>query len=212
MHETALEHEKLFFETYVNENLPLNIIEIGSQIVESDKSIRQLKPALSTYTGYDHIDGEGVDVVISHPYTLPIEDNSVDVIVSSSCFEHSVFFWMNFLEAMRVLKPSGLFYLNAPSNGAFHRYPMDSWRFYPDAGISLVNWGKFNSFDRCELMESFIGRENRDGKPWKDFVAVFLKDSNYANLYENRIIDIIDDFANGIKYGHDTFFNHKEMM
>ena len=30
-----------------------------------------------------------------------------------------------------------LFYLNAPSNGEFHRYPVDCWRFYPDAGGAL---------------------------------------------------------------------------
>lgn len=42
-----------------------------------------------------------------------------DVVVSSSCVEHVEFFWLMFNEVMRVLKPDGLFYLNAPSNGEF---------------------------------------------------------------------------------------------
>ena len=31
-----------------------------------------------------------------------------------------------------MLRPAGLFYLNAPSNGDFHRYPVDCWRIMPD--------------------------------------------------------------------------------
>jgi SAM-dependent methyltransferase len=71
-------------------------------------------------------------------YKLPFADGSVDVVLSSSCFEHSEFFWLLFLEILRVLRPEGLFYLNAPSNGPFHRYPVDCWRFYPDSGNALV--------------------------------------------------------------------------
>jgi len=40
-------------------------------------------------------------------------------------FEHDVMFWESFLELVRVLRPGGLLYLNAPSNTAFHRYPLD---------------------------------------------------------------------------------------
>ena len=48
----------------------------------------------------------------------------------------------------------------------------------------------------CVLLESFIhnysGRERNN-----DFVAVFLKDKENENIYQNRIIDNFKDFRNG---------------
>jgi SAM-dependent methyltransferase len=202
MHKSAMNHARLFFETYVTAD-NLNIVEVGSQDVQG--SIRSLKPATATYTGYDYVAGPGVDHVVSHPFTLPIQDNTVDVVISSSCYEHSGMFWMNFLEAMRVLKPSGVYYMQAPSNGEFHRWPIDSWRFYPDAGHSLAQWGKMAGHKNCELLESFIG--NKDDDIWNDFVSVFIKDSDNANLYPNRILDKITAYTNGIKTGHTEFLN-----
>ena len=210
MHETAFYYAGKFFETYVKDSADLNIVEIGSQVVGSQQSLRMLKPPLSNYAGYDFVEGEGVDFVLNHPFKLPIEDASVDVIVTSSCYEHSSFFWMNFLEAMRVLKPKGLLYVNAPSNGVFHRYPVDSWRFYPDAGNSLVQWGRYNSYE-CELLESFIGATNKNGYPWNDFVAVFLKDKKYIESYKKRIIDDAKGFTNGVVDGKEGFYNYDEM-
>ena len=79
-------------------------------------------------------------------------------------------------------------YLNVPSNGKVHRYPIDGWRFYPDAAHSLVNWANRNSYN-CLLLESFIGDKigdiNEDGV-WNDFVAVFLKDQAYRSLHRTR--------------------------
>ena len=69
----------------------------------------------------DFQQARGVDVVLDDPYKLPLDDASVDIVVSSSCFEHSEMFWLVFLEVMRVLKSDGLFYLNAPSAGSFHQ-------------------------------------------------------------------------------------------
>src|SRR3546814_14106854 len=77
---------------------------------------------------------------------------------SSSCMEHSEFFWVLFLEMLRIVKPSGLIYLNVPSNGSFHRYPVDCWRFSPDSGSAHAKWGKHNGYP-VALLEAFIGRQ-----------------------------------------------------
>jgi ubiquinone/menaquinone biosynthesis C-methylase UbiE len=89
-------------------------------------------------------------------YSFPLEDNSVDIVVSSSCFEHADMFWLTYLEIMRILKPKGIFYLNAPTKGPHHGYPVDCWRFYPDAGKALTNWGKRNNYNNI-LLESYVG-------------------------------------------------------
>ena len=153
MHHTAMEHGRLFFETYVKDASGLTIMDLGAQDVNG--SLRDLAPVGARYVGVDFENAKGVDVVITDPYALPFEDASIDVCVSSSCFEHSEFFWLVFLEIMRVLKPPGLFYLNSPSNGFFHRYPVDCWRFYPDSGVALQNWARRNCYP-VELLESFV--------------------------------------------------------
>ena len=133
MHPSAKENGKRFFDTYVA-SLPktVQVIDIGSQDVNG--TLRDVCPQDCNYIGLDFQEAKGVDIVLSDPYKLPFDSSSIDIAVSSSCYEHSEFFWLSFLEVMRVLKDDGLFYLNVPSDGAFHRYPVDCWRFYPDSG------------------------------------------------------------------------------
>jgi SAM-dependent methyltransferase len=138
---------------------------------------------------------------------LPFEDNSMDYVISSSCFEHSEFFWLNFLEIMRVLKPSGLFYLNSPSNGDFHRFPVDCWRFYPDSGNAMANWGKRSGYN-CELVECYTGEVETD--IWADYVAVFIKDVTQIGKYTNRIIDVFSNYTNGSAFPHNQILNSKK--
>ena len=105
MHNTAMEHGRLFFETYVKDPSGKTIVDLGSQDVNG--SLRSVAPAEATYIGVDFDDAKGVDVVISDPYSLPFDDQSVDVCVSSSCFEHSEFFWLVFLEVTRISSHPG---------------------------------------------------------------------------------------------------------
>lgn len=138
MHPTAMDNGRRFFATYLDASAPALILDIGSQDING--SLRQAAPAGARYVGLDFAAGRGVDRVLDDPYRLPFDDGVADAVVSSSCFEHVDMFWLTFNEILRVLRPGGLFYLNAPSNGAFHRYPVDCWRFYPDAGDALVRW------------------------------------------------------------------------
>ena len=130
-------------------------------------SLKEVIPKNSKYIGVDFAEGKGVDKVLKDPYNLTFENNSVDVVISSSCFEHSELFWLLFIEIIRILKPNGLFYLNAPSNGAFHRHPVDCWRFYPDSGKALVKWAKKNGFNTL-LLESFISNQDNQDLRFED--------------------------------------------
>jgi SAM-dependent methyltransferase len=206
MHKTAKHNAIRFFDKYVNKNNEdTKILEIGSWV--SWFNIRDLKPTNSTYIGVDLSKGPGVDVVLTDPYKLPFEDNSFDYVVSSSCFEHVDFFWLSYLEIMRVLKPSGVFYLNAPSNGDFHRFPIDSWRFFPDSGSSLVKWGNYNGLDSV-LLEQYTS--DRESDIWADYVAIFLKNRDYLSNYPNRITEEFNNFTNGSVYPHNDFLNLKK--
>ena len=144
MHFSSINIGKKFFNTYLKDKTNLVIVEIGS--LDVNGSLRQFCSKENKYIGVDFAIGNNVDVVLKNPYKLPFKPNSIDVCISSSCFEHSEFFWLLFSEIQRILKPNGIFYLNAPSNGPFHRYPVDCYRFYPDSGIALQNWGRKNNY------------------------------------------------------------------
>jgi SAM-dependent methyltransferase len=193
MHPTAMENCRAFFECYAKDfgEGPVQVIEIGSQNVNG--TLRDVCPPSFNYVGVDFVAGEGVDLVLDDPYELPFRDGCADIVLSSSCFEHSEMFWLVYLEIMRVLKPNGLFYFNAPSNGSFHRYPVDCWRFYPDSGNALVTWGKRNGLNSA-MLESYLSRQ--DGGIWNDFVAVFLKDAAYQANHPGRIVHTKQDVMN----------------
>jgi SAM-dependent methyltransferase len=202
MHDTAMEIGKKFFETYTKNKTGLKIIDVGAQDVNG--SLRSVAPPSNQYIGIDFVEGKGVDIVITDPYKLPLEDNSIDIVVCSSCFEHSEFFWLLFNDIQRILKPDGLFYLNVPSNGIFHRYPVDCWRFYPDSGVALQNWARRSGY-KSTLLESFTGIQKKD--IWNDFIGVFIKDSVFIEKYPDRIQDAYKDYTNGRVYGSDEISN-----
>jgi len=206
MHKTAEENAKRFFnENVYNKNEEIKILEIGSYI--GGFNIRSLNPKNSNYIGVDLSSGPGVDVVLNDPYILPFDDNSFDYVISSSCFEHIDFFWVSFNEIMKVLKPSGVFYLNAPSNGDFHRYPIDSWRFFPDSAHSLTKWANRNGFNTI-LLEQYTSDKESD--IWSDYVGIFLKDSMFIDKHPNRIINNFNNYTNGSIYPHNKILKEKK--
>lgn len=204
MHPTARHNCKHFFDTYAGafQRPGTKVIEIGSQDVNG--SLRDCCPGAFDYVGADFVSGKGVEVILEDPYSLPFETGSTDVVLSSSCFEHSEMFWLLFLEIMRILKPDGLFYLNVPSNGDFHQYPVDCWRFYPDSGRALVTWAKRNGMNPA-LLESYTSVQVDEH--WNDYVAVYVKDESHAAHHPKRILDSKKDFNNGVILGAESYVN-----
>jgi SAM-dependent methyltransferase len=211
MHPTAMRHGKAFFDAYApcfDGEAPLRLVEIGSQDVNG--SLREVCPPGADYTGVDFVAGKGVDVVLDDAYSLPFEGEAFDMVVSSSCFEHAEMFWLTFLEALRVLKPKGLFYLNATSSGAFHRHPVDCWRFYPDSGKALIAWARRNGV-QAALLESFVSDALDNPLGWTDFVAVFVKSEAHAGDFPRRIVDGFGAFKNGVVAGGASILNYSEL-
>jgi SAM-dependent methyltransferase len=202
MHKTAMKNGEDFFSTYSKffTGSNVTVVDIGAQDVNG--SLKEVCPKSLKYIGVDFQDAKGVDIVLTDPYKLPFDDASIDIVVSSSCFEHSEMFWLSYLEILRILKPTGLFYLNAPSDGGVHKYPVDCWRFYPDSGQALVTWSKRNGLDPI-LLECYT----QVGGGWQDYVAIFLKDQQHQNLFTDRILNHKKDFENGMLSGQDVVLN-----
>jgi hypothetical protein len=198
MHTTAYLTGKHFFETYVH--YPVSIVEIGSQNVNG--SLRDHAPQGAPYCGVDFVAGAGVDVVLQDPYKFPFPDNTFDVLVTSSCFEHSEMFWLSFLEGMRILKDDGIMYCNAPSSRmVYHRYPVDCWRFFPDAAKGLQSWGIHNGIP-VGVLESFVVNPiQNDESICLDWCSVFIKNGQHQYKYPKRMIDAMPlPWVNGFKF------------
>lgn len=178
MHDTALELGRQFFANYLPAaappDRPATILDVGS--LDVNGSLRQVLPEgrLVAYTGVDFSPGPGVDQVVESAARLPFDDGHFDVVVSTSAFEHDPAFWKTFDEMLRVVRPGGFIYINAPSNGHVHQHPLDCWRFYPDAGLALASGCNRSDFQPVvELVESFTFE--RMGCEWNDAVMVFAK-------------------------------------
>ena len=166
MHETALINAQRFKNKYLKLTADTTVVDIGSYDVNGT-----LKPlfAGSKYIGLDQSAGPNVDVVAQATNT-PFADSSVDVIVSTSCFEHDECFWETFLEMCRILKPGGIIYVNAPSAGPYHGFPGDCWRFYKDSWKALCTYANRKSYSMT-LLESYIDESGG----WKDSIGIFKK-------------------------------------
>lgn len=205
MHASALANGKRFFDCYMQGVTEPLILEIGSCDVNG--GLRYVAPQSGNYIGVDVTPGDGVDLVLTDPYRLPWGAGTFDAVVSSSVFEHTSMFWLTIIECMRVLKKTGVLYVNAPSNGAYHRYPVDCWRFYPDAGLAMVEWCR-RELMRPVLLESYISHQ-QDGDHWNDFVCVISRDESEAHKHTKRMAHTFRDWSNGRFHGDDRV--HREM-
>lgn len=169
MHMSSLENMETCYRRYVQgtalERQPeVFVLDIGGADVNG--SYRDVfSGAQFTYLGCDLAAGEGVAVVLEDPYKIPLDDSSVDIVVSGQMLEHCEFFWLSFAEMIRVLKPNGYLFLITPSAGKIHRYPVDCYRFYPDAYRALAKYAN------CQLVDVWLD----DRGPWKDLVGVFRR-------------------------------------
>lgn len=124
------------------------------------------------YQGLDLASGPNVDVVLTSPYRLPFASESLDLVISGQAFEHVEYFWLAWLEVVRALKPGGKAFLIAPSRGPEHRYPVDCWRFYPDAYRALARW---SATELVDVSTDWNPHPAEDSAAWGDTVGVFVK-------------------------------------
>lgn len=160
MHTTAFLSTLLFFEflydylllnsPHLSTSNPLKVLDIGSADFNGNNfdAIRETSiyanPQINLeYVGLDMESGFNVDVVRDPDADKIWEiDNTFDVIISSNCFEHDDFFWETFMKMVAATKSGGFILLVVPSDVPVHRYPVDNWRFYPDAGNALARYGR----------------------------------------------------------------------
>lgn len=172
MHDTAMESGTAFAKAYGG--LGKVVVDIGGQNVNG--SLRSsFESRGMRFICIDMVQHPSVDIVIPPGEKLPFEDGSVDLIVSTSCFEHDPCFWITFREMCRVVKKDGYIYINAPSGGNYHGYPGDNWRFYSDAGQALAFWSGKQLASETVFPVKVIESFHMSPSSWNDWVCVWQR-------------------------------------
>lgn len=190
MHYTALIGGESFSNTYGGEGKV--VVDIGGKNVNG--SLRSFfEQRGMRYICIDMETHSSVDIVVKPGNKLPFDNGSVDLIVSTSCFEHDPCFWLTFKEMNRITKIDGYIYVNAPTSGPYHCYPGDNWRFYSDAGQALAFWSGVQlgteEVHPVKVVETF----NILGDMWNDFVCVWKR----VNEKETEIL-VSNDIVNTV--------------
>lgn len=145
MHRNSLN----IMQRFINEYLPdkeLKILDLGSYIVRGQGRLGSYRQFCTNekwhYVGADVVAGteRNVDVVITDGYKFPFKDGEFDVVISGQTIEHIEYPWVWFQEMARVLKKGGLCCVIAPAVWMEHKYPIDTFRYYPDGMRALAKW------------------------------------------------------------------------
>lgn len=90
-----------------------NVLDVGSLDINGNN--RFLFENCS-YLGIDVGDGLNVDLVSkTHEFDAP--DNLYDVIISTECFEHDMYYNLSLINIVRMLSPGGLFIFTCATTG-----------------------------------------------------------------------------------------------
>jgi SAM-dependent methyltransferase len=174
MHDTSLASGACFAMVYGKAGQ--TVVDIGGLDVNGSLRPYFIKQKIN-YICVDMEAHPSVDIVVKPGEKLPFETGSIDMVISTSCFEHDPCFWITFREMCRIVKPNGYIYVSAPSDGNYHCHPGDNWRFYSDAGQALAYWASKQMDNEVlypvKVEETF--HILKKAEIWTDFVCVWRR-------------------------------------
>jgi SAM-dependent methyltransferase len=120
------------------------VLELGTKRAFTDRSTRHdaWVPNASEFVGSDIEEGPDVDAVADvHRLSETFGEESFDVIISCSSFEHFKYPQLAAHEIMRTLRVGGLLYIQTHQTFPLHAAPHDYFRFSADALRALFGTG-----------------------------------------------------------------------
>ena len=186
MHQSSFENMKEFVQSNfknLDSKNKLRVLDVGS--LDVNGSYRNLfDTELWIYEGLDMEHGENVDFVPKEPYDWKeLKSNTYDLVISGQALEHIEYPWKTFENIERVLKPSALCCIIAPSSGPEHKHPVDCWRFYPDGMKALCKHANLETLS-CSIIEQKT--EDNSFELWKDIVLVARRKKPSTNSNKTR--------------------------
>lgn len=152
MHPSSMEAMNMFLCLYLDKNQTYSILDVGSFDVNG--TYKELIPneSLWKYTGMDIVPGNNVDIVgwdnIKYKY---------DVIISGQTLEHVKRPWDWLLNLVSHLKENGIVCIIAPHTFPEHRYPIDTYRYYPDGMRDLFEYAGIKELQIYKNVKDTIG-------------------------------------------------------
>ncbi len=167
MHDSSYLKMKSFKEKFLDKNMELKILDVGSLGEYNYRDI--FDEQKWSYVGLDIKNGPNVDLIIDDIYNwAEIEDNSYDVIISGQFFELLEYFWLTMVEVERVLKPNGYVCIIVPSSGPNHCNDLNGYKFYEDGIRALAK------YVNLDIVQSYVDN-SINAKPWHDACLIAKK-------------------------------------
>lgn len=114
-------------------------LEVGGRGAAS-AAVRARVPEGWKYLAADCHPGPNVDLVCDlHFLSKVVEPESIDVIYSSSVFEHIFMPWLMVVECNKVLRGGGVMFTATPNCWPRHSEPWDFWRIMEEGWHALFN-------------------------------------------------------------------------
>lgn len=148
----------------------LTILDVGGRALNPDID-RSYKPVwldvAEHYYVADIVDGHNVTHHMKEPYSIPLPDNSVDLVVSGQTLEHVKNPFRSVAEMKRCMKDGAFIILIAPSTGPYHDVH-DCWRFLEDSFKAIAEEVGL------KVIADWIDREAPDERSqrWQDHVFI----------------------------------------
>ena len=135
MHDASMREMALFRDKYLDAAKPLDIVDIGSMDINGCYRGLFDNPGWK-YTGFDIEPGSNVDIVGFDNLQM----NSYDVLISGSTLEHVKRPWDWLADLKWYIRRGGLICIITHHTWPMHRYPIDTYRYYPDGMLDLFEY------------------------------------------------------------------------
>ena len=113
----------------------LRVLEMGPDSFPS--TLRQRVPRVMTWETADIYESPQLTYSSVSAYSLPVAEDSYDIVLSAQVIEHVPKVWKWFHELARVTRPGGLVITINPTSWPYHEAPIDCWRIYPEGMKAL---------------------------------------------------------------------------
>jgi SAM-dependent methyltransferase len=145
------------------------VMELGTRVQTGQKKTRRSHwvPQAMEYIGVDYLEGDDVDIVADvHRLSETFSDESFDIIISGSTFEHFKYPHLAAHEMLKVLEIGGALYLQTHQSFPLHGSPHDYFRFSREALRSL--FGTMMGFEirdaQHEYASQVVSGKDKDAK------------------------------------------------
>ena len=141
---------------WYNPEMPMKVLDVGSYDVNG--TVKEVLPKHWEYLGMDIVPGPNVDIVVNNK-TFPITTESMDLVISTSCFQYVTNPFRLAKSLYKCLRPGGMIFICAAHNERDGLIGLpkelcpnedttfDCWRFLKDGMRAVLEEAEFTVED-----------------------------------------------------------------